>query len=192
MPRQEDLLRQVEGRYLARGGFDNGFWEVAGGEDDWERRFNCARYRSYYWEFTIARGNAASGCKLTWYGGGSKASQLDRFLVSSSWVEKFVDLVQHNLPRNIFDHSPVRLSSGAVDWGPRPFRFLNCWLEKPSHVKLMGEEWGRITGVVQSPMSIMDKLRLLKSFLKVWNREPFGSVDLQIEVSTKLINDLDE
>ncbi|KAK8697697.1 hypothetical protein V6N13_113836 [Hibiscus sabdariffa] len=84
------------------------------------------------------------------------------------------------------------LISGTVDWGPRPFRFLNCWLEKPSHVQLMGKEWDRISSMVMSSILIMDKLRSLKSFLKVWNRESFGSVDLQIEVSTELINDLDE
>ncbi|KAK8696603.1 hypothetical protein V6N13_001735 [Hibiscus sabdariffa] len=96
----------------------------------------------------------ASGCKFTWYGGGSKAGRLDCFLISTSWIENFVDLVQHNLPHNISDHVSVLLLSGVVDWGPRPFRFLNCWLEKPSHVKLMGEEWNRISSTASPEGSI--------------------------------------
>ncbi|KAK8595379.1 hypothetical protein V6N13_016752 [Hibiscus sabdariffa] len=134
----------------------------------------------------------ASGCKYTWHGRESKASRLDRFLVLVPWTEKFVDLVQHNLPRSISDHSSVRLSSGVTDWGPRPFRFLNCWLEKSAHVRLMGAEWRRISEEAHSPVSFMDKLRSLKFFLKVWNRVSFGSVDLQIETTKELLNDLDE
>ncbi|KAK8713372.1 hypothetical protein V6N13_148592 [Hibiscus sabdariffa] len=86
----------------------------------------------------------------------------------------------------------IRLMSGTVDWGLRPFRFLNCWLEKPSHVQLMGKERDRISSMAKSSISIMDKLQSLKPFLKIWNRESFVSVDLQIEVSTELINYLDE
>ncbi|KAK8582297.1 hypothetical protein V6N13_032053 [Hibiscus sabdariffa] len=134
----------------------------------------------------------ASGCKYTWHGSDSKASCLDRFLVSVPWIKKFMDLVQHNLPRSILDHSPVRLSSGVTDWGPRPFRFLNCWLEKSAHVRLMGAEWRRILEEAHSHVSFMDKLRSLKSFPKVWNQASFGSVDLQIEMSKELLNDLDE
>ncbi|KAK8659887.1 hypothetical protein V6N13_030078 [Hibiscus sabdariffa] len=44
----------------------------------------------------------------------------------------------------------------------------------------------------ESALSILDKLRLLKAFLKVWNRESFGTVDLQLEVTTELLNDLEE
>ncbi|KAL4369087.1 hypothetical protein GQ457_05G024400 [Hibiscus cannabinus] len=84
------------------------------------------------------------------------------------------------------------LSSGECDWGPRPFRFLNCWIEKKGHVRLMESEWRRIGEAAGSPVNILEKLRRLKSFLKVWNRESFGSVDLQIEVTTDLLNDLDE
>ncbi|KAK8595382.1 hypothetical protein V6N13_016755 [Hibiscus sabdariffa] len=134
----------------------------------------------------------ASGCKYTWHGSESKASRLDRFLVSVPWIEKFVDLVQHNLPPSISDHSLVRLSSGVTDWGPRPFHFLNCWLEMSAHVRLMGAEWRRISEEAHSPVSFMDKLRSLKSFLKVWNRVSFGSVDLQIVMTEELLKDLDE
>ncbi|KAL4326071.1 hypothetical protein GQ457_11G031760 [Hibiscus cannabinus] len=134
----------------------------------------------------------AAGKVFTWYGAGSKASRLDRFLVSPLWVEKFRGLEQFILNRGVSDHASVRLSSGECDWGPRLFRFLNCWLEKKGHVRLMESEWRRIGEAACSPVNILEKLRRLKSFLKVWNRESFGSVDLQIEVTTDLLNDLDE
>ncbi|KAK8477037.1 hypothetical protein V6N12_057984 [Hibiscus sabdariffa] len=50
----------------------------------------------------------------------------------------------------------------------------------------------RITDSAPSPLSFVEKLRSLKAFLKVWNRESFGSVDLQFETTTELLNDLEE
>ncbi|KAK8605137.1 hypothetical protein V6N13_082591 [Hibiscus sabdariffa] len=70
------------------------------------------------------------------------------------------------------------LDLSAAGKGLRPFRFLKCWLEKRGHVKLMESEWRRISVDVSSPVSILEKLRRLKAFLKVWNRESFGGVDL--------------
>ncbi|KAK8557956.1 hypothetical protein V6N13_008780 [Hibiscus sabdariffa] len=56
----------------------------------------------------------------------------------------------------------------------------------------MEAEWHRITDLALSALSFVDKLRSPKVFLKVWNRESFGSVDLQIETTTYLLNDLEE
>ncbi|KAK8474526.1 hypothetical protein V6N11_069023 [Hibiscus sabdariffa] len=69
--------------------------------------------------------------------------------------------------------------------------FANDDLEKMGHVKLMESKWRQISEEASSPLSILEKMRLLKGFLKVWNTESFGSVDLQIEVTTELLNDLE-
>ncbi|KAK8576427.1 hypothetical protein V6N13_032349 [Hibiscus sabdariffa] len=59
------------------------------------------------------------------------------------------------------------------------------------HVRAMELEWKcRLSGVVL--VSFVNKLHALKVYLKVWNRETFGSVDLQIEVVSGLLNALDE
>ncbi|KAK8697797.1 hypothetical protein V6N13_113932 [Hibiscus sabdariffa] len=44
------------------------------------------------------------------------------------------------LKPGVSDHAPVRLSSGILDWGLKPFCFFNCWLERKGHVKLMEVE----------------------------------------------------
>ncbi|KAK8573835.1 hypothetical protein V6N13_096766 [Hibiscus sabdariffa] len=133
----------------------------------------------------------ASGKAFTWFGTGLRVSPLDCFLVSPPWVEQFHGLEQFILQRGISDHAPVWLSSGVVDWGPRPFRFLNCWLEIRGHVKLMETKWCQMSAEAVSLLPILEKLGQLKGFLKVWNRESFGSVDLQIVVNTELLNDLE-
>ncbi|KAK8554170.1 hypothetical protein V6N12_031142 [Hibiscus sabdariffa] len=112
----------------------------------------------------------ASGKKFTWFGASLKTSRLDRFLVSPAWVEQFRGLEQFVVQRGVSDHAP---------------------LEKMGHVKLMESKWRQISEEASSPLSILEKMRLLKGFLKVWNTESFGSVDLQIEVTTELLNDLE-
>ncbi|KAK8656925.1 hypothetical protein V6N13_098859 [Hibiscus sabdariffa] len=84
--------------------------------------------------------------------------------------EQFRGLEQFILQRGVSDHALIWLSSGFVDWGPRPFRFLNYWLEKRGHVKLMESEWRRISAEASKPLPILEKLRRLKGLLKVWNR----------------------
>ncbi|KAK8609439.1 hypothetical protein V6N13_061887 [Hibiscus sabdariffa] len=68
----------------------------------------------------------ASGKVLTWFGDRRKGSRLDRFLVSVEGLDKYGSLEQHNLPRTVSYHSPVCLSNDVVDWGSKPFRFLNA------------------------------------------------------------------
>ncbi|KAK8690692.1 hypothetical protein V6N13_074220 [Hibiscus sabdariffa] len=110
----------------------------------------------------------ALGKLFTWFRAGLKASYLDRFLVSPAWVEQFRSLEQFILQHGVSDHAPVRLSSGVAD-----------------------SEWRRIRVEASSPLSILEKLRRLKGFLKVWNHKSFGSVDLHIDVTTNLLIDLE-
>ncbi|KAK8618035.1 hypothetical protein V6N13_115910 [Hibiscus sabdariffa] len=109
------------------------------------------------------------------------------FEVSSS-----VGCLEFILQHGRSDHASVHLSSGIVDWVLKPFRILNCWIEKKGHVKLMESEWRRISEEFVSHFSIIEKLRLLKVFLELWTHESFGSVKLQIKVTMDLMNDLED
>ncbi|XVF10195.1 hypothetical protein REPUB_Repub07fG0161800 [Reevesia pubescens] len=68
-----------------------------------------------------------NGTKFTWFGPGNKRSRLNRVLVSINWTLKFTDLCLRGLKRIVFDHVPLLLCSELIDWGLRPFKFLNCW-----------------------------------------------------------------
>ncbi|KAK8713122.1 hypothetical protein V6N13_148347 [Hibiscus sabdariffa] len=117
-----------------------------------------------------------AGKVFTWYGSKAKGCRLDKFLVLADWLDRFEGLEQRNFLWNVSDHDPVRLSCGVVNWGPQPFRFLNAWLERKGHIKVMGDEWRRIS-VSHTTSSVVDRLRELKVFLKQWNRESFGCVE---------------
>lgn len=57
-------------------------------------------------------------------------SQLDRFLVSTEWLDLFPDCTLQALAQLISDHCPLLLEIGMEDWGPLPFKFEIMWLSK--------------------------------------------------------------
>ncbi|XVF13844.1 hypothetical protein REPUB_Repub09cG0003500 [Reevesia pubescens] len=67
------------------------------------------------------------GMQFTWFGIENKRSRLDRFIVSIDWVSHFRGLAQTVGLRLISDHVPIFLGLENVNWGPSPFKFLNCW-----------------------------------------------------------------
>ena len=84
-----------------------------------------------------------TGLKLTWSNNQERLamSRIDCFFVSKEWEESFVAAIQTALPRGTSDHRPIKLSSNEVDWGPRPFRFENCWLLYKDFLPLVKGWW---------------------------------------------------
>ncbi|TYH95086.1 hypothetical protein ES332_A12G083300v1 [Gossypium tomentosum] len=81
------------------------------------------------------------GKKFTWYGPDNKKSRLDRFLVEEHWLIKIKDLQQMGLKRSVSDYIPILLADAEIDWGPRPFKFINGWLRNKECASLIEEKW---------------------------------------------------
>ncbi|PNX92925.1 hypothetical protein L195_g016071, partial [Trifolium pratense] len=73
-----------------------------------------------------------AGKKFSWFSADGKAmSRLDRFLLSDKFIEKGAASGQWIGNRDISDHFPIWLMCSNVNWGPKPFKVNNCWLEHP-------------------------------------------------------------
>lgn len=70
-------------------------------------------------------------------------SGIDRFLFLEEWDEQFGSVIQVALPRSISDHCLIKLCSNSIDRGPRPFRFVNCWLKKKNFLALARSWWSQ-------------------------------------------------
>ena len=83
------------------------------------------------------------GGDYTWSGGPNNRcwARLDRFLVTSSWVDQFSSVFQKRLSRPVSDHFPVVLEGGTVRRGPSPFRFKNMWLKVEGFQELIHSWW---------------------------------------------------
>ncbi|XP_038996102.1 uncharacterized protein LOC120120551 [Hibiscus syriacus] len=63
--------------------------------------------------------------------------RLDRFLLTAEFEVAFPDMSQKLLHKSLSDHNAIHLSVFAVDWGPKPFRLLNHWLEDDGFAELV-------------------------------------------------------
>ena len=115
------------------------------------------------------------GKKFTWFRpNGTAKSKLDRSLISPEWFAKWPGSLQQPLDRNFSDHCPVVLRSKIVDWGPKPFRILDCWLSDKSFASVVQECWQSHNQGGWGGLMLKEKLKRLKQRLKEWNKEQFG------------------
>ncbi|PNX95639.1 cysteine-rich receptor-like protein kinase, partial [Trifolium pratense] len=133
------------------------------------------------------------GKKYTWFNSdGSAMSRLDRFLLSEGFIEKGNFTNQWVGDRDISDHCPIWLSFSNLNWGPKPFKFNNCWLQHPDFFEFVKQTWENMDIRGKKAFVLKEKLRKMKDNLKVWNREVFGILDLNIYKTVKELNEVEE
>ena len=129
---------------------------------------------------------------FTWFRpNGTARSKLDRFLVSPEWLAKWLASTQQTLNRNFSNHCPIMLTSKLVDWGPKPFRILDCWLSDLSFRKMVEESWNGIQQSGWGGYVLKEKIKRLKQRLKVWNKEQFGDTFMKFKKIEEELNKLE-
>lgn len=104
-------------------------------------------------------------------------SRLDRFLVSQDWVLSLPNCTQLVMDRDFSDHCPILLRDVVHNWGPKPYRVLNCWFQNPSFRKLVEDSCSNLQVHDRDAFVFKEKLKLLKVVLKKWNVEVFGDMN---------------
>ena len=78
------------------------------------------------------------GKKYTWYlPNGRACSPIDSVLVFEEWLFLWQGCTQFVMPRFFLDHCPIILMDNVIDWGAKPFRVLDSWLEGKKKLKSM-------------------------------------------------------
>ncbi|GKV33811.1 hypothetical protein SLEP1_g42265 [Rubroshorea leprosula] len=130
--------------------------------------------------------------RYTWYKpDGTAMSRLDRFLLSTQMNNMGGEWIQWGLPRNIFYHCAMVLKSKSTNWGPRPFRVLDSWQQHPGFKKAVEDKWREMAVEGFVGYKCKQKLKLLKEFLKGWNKEVFGNMEAQYVQVVKKIEQVD-
>lgn len=122
---------------------------------------------------------------------GSAMSRKDRFLLSEGWHHHWGNLLQWACKRSVSDHCPLILKEGESDWGPKPFRVLDCWFDHPEFSNFVKEKWNSMSISGRACFVLKEKLKSLKADLKEWNKSVFGSLDRSIEATVEELNLLD-
>ena len=130
------------------------------------------------------------GRKYTWYRPNGKAkSKLDRFLTTFEWLQHWPGNKQYVLDRQVFDHCALVLKANLADWGPKPFRFLDIWQEHKEFDNFVRDKWGSYLVQGNEILVLKEKLKMLKSDLKGWNKDVFGYTD---KLKVKILNKIQE
>jgi hypothetical protein len=132
------------------------------------------------------------GRRFTWYQPSGRAmSRLDRVLISDEWASKWGWPSLWVLPRDVSDHCPLVLTYHNRDWGPKPFRFNNFWLENKKFPIVVESFW--LNHNVQGWMGFVlkEKLKGLKLVLKEWHKLEYGNMEAKIDGLVTAIKDLD-
>lgn len=93
--------------------------------------------------------------------------------------------------RNLCDHCPIWLQANHHNWDPKPFYLLKCWFDHEGFISFLEEVWNSVPIHEKVNFVLKEKLKLLKSKLKIWNKEVFCIVDLDADKAVSALNSLD-
>ncbi|KAH1203143.1 Thioredoxin-related transmembrane protein 2 [Glycine max] len=110
------------------------------------------------------------GRKYTWFRpNGSVMSKLDRFFISDSWLIQWPDTIQFVLDRDFSDHCPILLRSNFVDWGPKPFKVLDWWLQDKGFQDMVALKWSNYHPYGWGGFALKQKLKFIKGCIRQWS-----------------------
>lgn len=133
-----------------------------------------------------------AGRKYTYYSpDGLSLSRIDRCLLSEGWMSNWPELVQRGLPYVVSDHTPLVVFDKNVNWGPKPFKSLDCWFDHPKFRVFVVRAWEEISCEGTAGFVLKEKLKALKAKLKVWNKECFGMLDSKIHQAREELEEVD-
>ncbi|XP_057452145.1 uncharacterized protein LOC130743952 [Lotus japonicus] len=133
-----------------------------------------------------------AGRRFTWRRPNNSArSRIDRFLVTNDWCLTWPHCSQLALNRDVSDHCPILLRQFFQDWGPKPFKVLNCWLSDARLPAVVEKAWAESRFHGWGAFVLKEKLKYLRGKLKIWNKEVFGDLKSRREDAVRKINQLD-
>ncbi|XP_058776602.1 uncharacterized protein LOC131650919 [Vicia villosa] len=132
------------------------------------------------------------GNRFTWFNlAGSACSRLDRFLVTSGLIDLWNIDGQVVGSRFVLDHCPIWLQSYVRNWGAKPFKYFKCWFNHEGFLPFVEEVWNSLEVRGKLGFVLKEKLFLLKNKIRLWNKEVFGIVDLEVNNFISSLNALD-
>lgn len=133
------------------------------------------------------------GRSFTWTNGQTDPAwtRLNHFLLSHDWFSVFPNSTQSALPRFNSDHTPICLEFGSHTQRPRIFRLEKSWYTNENFCTLINDWWFEINMVGCGAFLLSKKLIHLKSRLKVWASENFGSISAKKNALLLELNSLD-
>ncbi|GKU94304.1 hypothetical protein SLEP1_g7819 [Rubroshorea leprosula] len=83
-------------------------------------------------------------------------------------------------------------NNGKINWGPKPFRFFDAWLEFPQFKARVGDILKTTVVNGWNEYRLKEKLKETKKMLKVWSKNMTSEIDLGIQRNIDSIASIDK
>lgn len=104
-------------------------------------------------------------------GSSLKFSKIDRVLVNMDFFNRWPEACLRVLPRYLSDHNPLLLTVVNENFGSRPFRWFNSWLDRDSCVEVVSKALKEFNMLGAADVVLSAKLRYLKSIIIEWKKQ---------------------
>ncbi|XP_071717947.1 uncharacterized protein [Rutidosis leptorrhynchoides] len=111
---------------------------------------------------------------------GVKLSKLDRFIASDNFLNQWDDLSALVLDRKFSHHCPIVIRDKVLDFGPRPFKIFDKWLNHEEVDELIKKAWDVEVSGYRKDCVFRNKLKNVKSALREWSRSNMSSLEKDV------------
>nr|GEW25624.1 reverse transcriptase domain, reverse transcriptase zinc-binding domain protein [Tanacetum cinerariifolium] len=105
---------------------------------------------------------------------GIRAFGDERFVAIKGKWKGMCNLAAITLDRKLSDHCPVVLKDVDLDFGPKPIRAFDVWLEDGEIEEVFKVAWGKHIRSSKPDCVVRDRFKNVKEALKDWSRAKFG------------------
>ncbi|XP_071739539.1 uncharacterized protein [Rutidosis leptorrhynchoides] len=117
-----------------------------------------------------------------------RADRFNQFIRKNNLLEipisgkKFTrdDLSVIALDRRLSDHCPLLLRDKIIDYGPKPFKVFDTWFDHEGVEEIIKEAWSKPVRGSRKDCNFHDRLKSVKTDLKLWSASTFGKIDGKI------------
>ncbi|GKU98541.1 hypothetical protein SLEP1_g11532 [Rubroshorea leprosula] len=107
--------------------------------------------------------------------------------------ESKTEAVDHQLCRALWGSEDFDwVAQPSKDWGPKPFRFFDAWLELPQFKGIVIDIWNSTVVKGWNGYRLKEKLKETKKVLKEWSKNMTSEIDLGIQKSIDSIASIDK
>ena len=92
-------------------------------------------------------------------------------LVCDNVFNKWPNACVRALNKEFSDHAPLILTLKDTNFGPKPFRWFDSWIDRPGCEEVINSVLVGRSNVGPADMNLMRKLKRLRDRLKVWIKE---------------------
>ncbi|XP_021995847.1 uncharacterized protein LOC110893032 [Helianthus annuus] len=136
------------------------------------------------------------GRKFTYFNeNGNKHNKIDRVLVCHEFLTEWPVACLRAMPRFLSDHCPLILTCSDKNFGPKPFRVFNSWLERKDFDEVGIKTCGNFVGDGEPDVLLMKKLKEIKESIKIWKKEVLskkGETEIMLKEELEILDVLSE